>query len=169
MSGEPRAVTYLIRPVTAVDLPLIARWRAEPHVRRWWGEPEIEALSASDLADRAIAYSIVELAGRPFAFVQDYDVHAWPDHHFGGLLPGSRGLDLYIGAADLLHAGHGPRLLRQHVEALFAAGAPAAGIDPHPDNAAAIRAFEKAGFTVVSGPVETRWNRAILMERRRPR
>jgi hypothetical protein len=28
------------------------------------------------------------------------------------------------------------------------------------------RAFEKAGFTAVSGPVDTAWSRAILMARR---
>jgi aminoglycoside 6'-N-acetyltransferase len=158
---------YIIRPVVAADLPLIARWREAPHVRRWWGDPDLEALSREDLGDPRIAYSIVALEGRPFAFVQDYDVHAWPEHHFGHLPAGARGLDLYIGEPDLLHGGHGPRLLRQHVDTLFASGAPAAGIDPHPDNAAAIRAFEKAGFTIVGGPVDTRWNRAILMTRRR--
>ncbi len=61
--------------------------------------------------------------------------------------------------------GHGSAFVRLHAERLFAAGAPAVGTDPHPDNLRAIRAYQKAGFAAVSGPVQTRWGRAILMER----
>lgn len=151
--------------MTAADLPLAAHWRARPHVRRWWGDPSLEP-EAEKLADPRLALWIVALAGRPIALIQDYAVHAWPDHHFAFLPPGSRGLDLFIGEPDLLGQGHGARLLRQHVDRMFAEGLPAAGIDPHPDNAAAIRAFEEAGFEQVSGPLDTAWGRAILMARR---
>ena len=108
--------------------------------------------------------SIVEFDGRPFAFAQDYDVHGWNPHPFSYLPPQSRGIDQYIGEADMLDRGHGSALVRQHVERLFAAGAPAVGTDPHPSNARARRAYEKAGFAVHSEPVDTPWGRAILME-----
>ena len=42
---------------------------------------------------------------------------------------------------------------------------PAIGTDPHPDNARAIRAYEKAGF-VGRGEALTDWGPAILMEKR---
>ncbi len=109
---------------------------------------------------------IAETKARPFAFIQDYDVRAWSPHHFDYLPAGSRGMDVYIGEPEMLGLGHGSRFVRQHVDHLFSLGAPAVGIDPHPDNAAARRAFEKAGFTVASGPLDTRWSRAILMDRR---
>ncbi len=64
----------------------------------------------------------------------------------------------------MLDRGHGSALLRRQCGRLFAAGAPAIGTDPHPDNHRARRAYEKAGFMAVSGPVETPWGRAILME-----
>jgi aminoglycoside 6'-N-acetyltransferase len=154
------------RPVVEEDLALLARWRAAPHVREWWGEPSVED-EREKLADPRIAMWIVELDGRPFAFAQDYDVHGWDPHPFSYLPPGSRGIDQYIGEADMLDRGHGSAFVRQHVERLFAAGVPAVGTDPHPDNARAIRAYEKAGFVLASGPVDTRWGRAVLMERRR--
>lgn len=135
-----------------------------PHVDRWWGEPSLEPEEAK-LADGRIAMWIVELAGRPFAFAQDYDPHGWEGHPFGHLPPGSRGMDQYIGEPDMLGRGHGSSFVRRHADLLFRAGAPAVGTDPHPDNVAARRAYEKAGFIAVSGPVETRWGRAILMER----
>ncbi len=142
----------------------MAGWRAQPHVRRWWGEPTVEPESEK-IDDPHIALWIVELAGRPFALIQDYEIQDWPPHHFDHLPPGSRGHDLFIGEPDLLGLGHGPRFLRQHIDRMFADGVPAAGIDPHPDNRPAIRAFERAGFTITGGPIETLWGRAMLLER----
>jgi len=75
-------------------------------------------------------------------------------------------MDLYIGEADMVGRGHGSRFLRQHVEHLFSQGVPAAGADPHPQNIRARRAYEKAGFSVVSDPLDTPWGHAILMDRR---
>ena len=69
----------------------------------------------------------------------------------------------------LWRQGHGSAFIRLHCDRLFAAGAPAIGTDPHPDNKRAIRAYEKAGFAAVSAPLETRWGRAVLMENWRGR
>jgi aminoglycoside 6'-N-acetyltransferase len=159
--------SYLIRPFREADAARVAAWRARPHVFRWWGDPDDEP-EADRLVDASLAYWIVELNGRPFAFIQDYRIHAWPDHPFAFLPQGSRGMDTFIGEPALLGQGHGARFVRQHVDRMFRDGAPAAGIDPHPDNAPARRAFEKAGFATVGGPLETDWGRAILMERRAP-
>ncbi|HEX5377122.1 MAG TPA: GNAT family N-acetyltransferase [Phenylobacterium sp.] len=155
---------YVIRPVARADLPLIGRWRTLPHVARWWGEASVEP-EIEKLADPRIAMWLVEQDGRPFAFVQDYDVHGWSPHPFAHLPPGSRGMDLYVGEPPMVGRGHGSRLLRQHVDDLFRRGVPAVGIDPHPDNGPARRCFEKAGFAAVAGPLDTPWGRAILMER----
>lgn len=73
-------------------------------------------------------------------------------------------MDQYIGKPDMLGRGHGTAFLRQQCTRLFEEGVPAIGTDPHPDNVRAIRAYQKAGFKIVSGPVDTRWGRAILME-----
>ena len=157
---------YTFRPVTPADMALLRAWRAQPHVRRWWGAPEDED-PADVLAEGDATMWIVELDGRPFAYAQDYSPHAWDPHPFAYLPPGSRGIDQYIGEPDMLDRGHGSAFIRSHVERLFAAGAPVVGTDPHPDNARAIRAYEKAGFVVVSEPMDTRWGRAVLMECRR--
>lgn len=159
--------TYHFRPAAMADLAMLLQWRASPEVLPWWGAWEApEAELAAHLAEPAMALWIVEHCGRPFAFAQDYACHAWDPHPFSYLPPASRGVDLYIGEPDMLGRGHGSALLRLHCERLFAAGIPAIGTDPHPDNVRARRAYEKAGFLTVSGPVETRWGRAILMERR---
>lgn len=156
---------YTIRRVVADDLPLLTQWRTRPHVMRWWGDPGMEP-EAEKLAEPRVRMWIAELDGRPFAFIQDYRVDDWPPHHFGFLPAGARGIDLYIGEPDLIGQGHGTALLRQFGDAqLGGREASALGIDPHPDNAPAIRAFAKAGFSVVGEPVDTRWGRAVLMTR----
>jgi len=162
--SEP--ANYRFRLASQADLPLLLRWRAMPDVLRWWGAWEdAEAEYRSDLADPNIVMWIVENDGQPFAYAQDYDPHAWTPHPFSHLPPGSRGIDQYIGEPGMLDRGHGTAFLRRYCDQLFAAGAPAIGTDPDPDNLRARRAYQKAGFTAVSGPVETRWGRAILMER----
>jgi len=155
------ASRYSFRPLTPADVPLVQTWLARPHVAEWWDEPD-EIFEA--LADPATRLWIVSLDGRPFAYMQDYDPHAWPGHHFSDLPPGSRGIDQYIGEADLLEQGHGAAFIRAHVERMFAEGAPAIGVDPSPDNPRAIRCYEKAGFT--AGEVrDTDWGRSLLMVR----
>ena len=159
---------YHFREVRDADLPLLRRWRAMPHVLEWWGPPELEPEQAES-ADQRTRTWIVEHAGRPFAFAQDYDPHGWDCHPFAHLPPGARGIDQYIGEPDMLNCGHGSAFVREHCDRLFAAGAAAIGTDPHPDNERAIRAYRKAGFAIAGEPLETPWGRAILMERWRDR
>lgn len=159
MSGR-----YLIRAASEDDLPLMSRWRSTRHVARWWGESTVEP-EREKLQDERIAMWIAEYEHRPFAFIQDYAITDWLPHHFDYLPWRSRGMDIYIGETDLLGLGHGSSVVRRHVDQLLLDGGPAVGIDPHPDNSAARRAFEKAGFRIASGPLDTRWGRAILMDR----
>ena len=155
---------YGIRPVLEADLAILGGWRSRPHVARWWGAPDVEP-EGDKLRGGRVAMWIAEHGPRPFAFIQDYAVGDWSPHHFDFLPPGSRGMDIYIGEPEMIGVGHGSRLLRQHADRLLSLGAPAVGVDPHPDNLAAVRAFERAGFSIVGGPLDTRWGRAVLMAR----
>jgi aminoglycoside 6'-N-acetyltransferase len=110
---------------------------------------------------------IVEHHGCPFAYAQDYSPHEWDNHPFAHLPSGTRGIDQYIGEPGMLGRGHGSAFVREHVERLFAAGTPVVGTDPHPDNARAIGAYTKVGFVIASGPMDTPWGRAVLMECRK--
>lgn len=157
---------HRFRAATEADLPMLRRWRAMPHVAEWWGDPELEP-EEEKLRDPRIALWIVEHRGRAFAFAQDYSPHDWGGHPFAHLPPGSRGIDQYIGEPDMIGRAHGTAFVRLHCGLLFAAGAPAIGTDPHPDNMRARRAYEKAGFRAAGGPVETLWGLAIVMENRR--
>jgi aminoglycoside 6'-N-acetyltransferase len=157
---------YRFRVATLQDAALLEAWRREPHVQEWWGEPE--PYGEEDFSDPAVTLMIVEWNGAPFACIQDYDVHAWPGHHFGYLPAGSRGIDQFIGVPGMLGFGHGGAFIRRRLQELFAAGAPVIGTDPHPRNGRAIAACRKAGFRIVGPEEETEWGRVIRMEAERP-
>jgi aminoglycoside 6'-N-acetyltransferase len=131
-----------------------------PEVVRWWGDPaEQYALLEEDLGNPLMVMRIVACDGRPFAYVQDYGVHTWPQPHFADLPKGARGIDAFIGVADMIGRGHGAAFLRQRAAQLIAEGAPLVAIDPDTANLRARRAYAKAGFigdTIVAtapGPV----------------
>ena len=156
------AHTYAMRLATAADLPLLAEWLRAPQVRRWWGDPERElALLKEDLGDPAMIQLIGCCDARPVGYLQHYHVHAWPQPCFAHLPEGTRAIDMFLGEAAL-GRGHGAALLGLLARRLMEEGAPLVAIDPDPENARAIRAYEKAGFRI-DRPVETEEGPALLM------
>ena len=160
------SISYEFRRAGTADVPLIDGWLRLPHVAQWWG-PEAR-FDAGKLADPRQDVRIVTLGDREIGYMQDYDPHGWEAHPFAGLPPGARGVDQFIGPADMLGQGHGSRFIAQRMAALFAGGAPAIGTDPHPDNARAIAAYRKAGFAVAGAAAEGPWGRYLPMVALKP-
>ena len=141
------APRYDFRSVTADDLPMLARWLAEPHLAEWWGDPEESLAEIREAMDSVETEPlIVELGGRPIAYIQSYDPHLEDGHPYQDQPYGTLGLDVSIGDPALIGIGHGSAIIRQFVDTLFAEGTPRVVIDPDPANIRAIRAYEKAGF-----------------------
>jgi aminoglycoside 6'-N-acetyltransferase len=141
------ATSYHFRPLAAADLPMIRRWLAQPHVVQWWGKPgEQFDLVSGDLSHPAMDQFVVTAADRPFGYLQSYDPEAWETQPFGPQPVGTRGIDQFIGEPDMTDRGHGSAFIRAFIDSLLATGVPRVVTDPHPDNARAIRAYEKAGF-----------------------
>lgn len=157
---------YTFRKVTPGDFDLLTKWHAQPHVIAWWEQSD--PYEDDDLSDPKVAMWMVSFEGRPFAFIQDYTVHGWDDHHFAGLPTGSRGIDQFIGEPDMVGVGHGTAFIGARMRALFDAGAPVIATDPHPENARAIAVYRKLGF-VPSGPQQqTEWGLVLPMIARHP-
>lgn len=136
---------YRFAPLTPAGLAVVGAWLAAPHVAAWWpgdGAGEI----ARGLAEPGFDAYLVEVGGRPFAYLQVYDPFAEAGHPYRDQPPGSRGIDLFIGEASMLGLGHGSALLSAMAGRLLQAGHPRVLIDPDPTNRRAIRAYEKAGF-----------------------
>lgn len=157
--------TYEFRPMTAADLPLVLHWLKQPHVVQWWGDTHEQfELVSGDLEVEAMDQYIVATGGRPFAYIQCYDPLVWPDNGLGEHPRGTRGIDQFIGEPDMVDRGHGSAFIGAFIERVLANGAPRVITDPDPENARAIRAYEKAGFEKVH-LVDTPDGIALLMVR----
>ena len=152
---------YSFRKATLDDLDMLMGWQLNPHVREWWDSDE--PYDEADLADPRVARWIVSIAERPFAFMQDYTVHGWVDHHFAYLPKGSRGIDQYIGDPEMVGVGHGTAFISMRMQALFDEGAPVIATDPHPNNARAIAVYKKLGFEPFGPPQNTQWGLILPM------
>ena len=156
--------SYTFRPMTAADLPLIGRWLREPHVRKWWGDPDEQlALIGSDLTEPAMDQFIVLAGDRLVAYLQCYSLTAW-NTGFGAQPEGTRGIDQFIGESDMIGRGHGSAFIRPFVGDKLRQAVPRVVTDPDPLNLRAVRAYEKAGFEKV-GMVDTPDGPSLLMMR----
>lgn len=163
MAPPEVAPIYDFRAVTEDDLPMIAGWLAKPHLAEWWGDPATEIASIQGHIDSdSVEPLIVELNGRAIAYLQSYDPHLEDDHPYADQPFGTLGIDISIGVPELLGLGHGSAIVRQFIEMLFEEGAVRVIIDPHPDNARAIRAYERAGFREIDRR-QTIYGNAVLM------
>lgn len=175
-SGTPgtyRNGVFSFARLTDDDLPLLHRWLNEPHVAsRWDGPSSIDDVARKYKANAAsewVVPMIVSVAGKPIGFIQSYRASRvgdgwWPDADDSVI-----GIDQFIGEADYVGRGYGSAFVRQYVDQLFADQSVSKIItDPAPDNAAAIRAYEKAGFQRV-GEIMTPDGPSLLMEVRRQR
>lgn len=141
---------YRFRPLVASDRRLFERWLAEPHIAGWWGDADTEWAEIErdwEEGNTGTDMRIVEHAGHPFAYVQDYEVHFYDMPHYAHLPKGARGMDAFLGDPAYLERGHGAGFLRDRALQLIARGAPLVAVDPSPDNERAIAAYLRAGFT----------------------
>jgi aminoglycoside 6'-N-acetyltransferase len=153
---------YTFHPLIADDLPLVRRWLATPHVAEWWGNPEEQhKLVTGDLDEPAMDQFIVARDTMPFAYLQCYKLANW-NTGFGSHPEDTRGIDQFIGEANMVNRGHGSAFIRDFVARKLASGTPRMVTDPDPKNGRAIRAYEKAGF-VKDRLVDTPDGRCLLM------
>ena len=152
---------YSFHKATIADCDRLAAWHAQPHVSAWWGAAD--PCDEVRLNDPRVARWIVSTNGHPFAYMQDYAVHGWEDHHFAALPQGTRGIDQFIGEPDMTGQGHGTGFIAARLRVLFDQGTPVVATDPHPENARAIAVYTKLGFRVFGPPQTTDWGLILPM------
>jgi aminoglycoside 6'-N-acetyltransferase len=128
----------LLRPLAEGDREELLRIHRSAEVRRWWGDPE-EGFPFADEPDSTRL--AIELEGAVAGLVQYYEERTPRYRHAA--------IDLFLDPA--LHGrGIGSEVLRRVVRHLIEElGHHRITIDPAAANAAAIRAYEKVGFTRV--------------------
>jgi aminoglycoside 6'-N-acetyltransferase len=154
------ASDIVLRALIAADAPELRRIRATPEVARWWGPPE-DDFPLGDGDD--VMRLTIEVDGAVAGMVQ-FAEELDPKYRHASI-------DLFLDPA--LHGrGIGTEVVRRVVRRLVdERGHHRITIDPAADNAAAIRAYEKAGFRRVGvmrryeRDVDGRgWHDGLLME-----
>ncbi len=153
MRSEPHGIDFL--PVAADHLPLLSEWLHAPHMREWWGDPEVELGYIRDMVEGRDSTRpfLIAVDGAPVGYIQYWFIghhqnETWiGDNPWLAELPSETvGVDLSIGEAGLLSRGIGSRALSAFVRRLRDEGHETIIIDPDPENKRAVRAYEKAGF-----------------------
>jgi RimJ/RimL family protein N-acetyltransferase len=131
------------------DAPLMHHWLRRPHVAAWWHDPpSLEEIVSEYVTGPTVDPYIVHFDGRPIGFIQSYVAATTGDGWWPEITdPGVVGIDQFIGEASLVGQGIGTAMVRAFVARLFDdSRVTMVQVDPHPDNARAIRCYEKAGF-----------------------
>ena len=144
--------------MTSDDLRLVAGWMDQPHWRQWWGEPDGELDQIREMiAGKDTSRPFVFLdGGRPVGYIQYWFVghfqnRSWIDAHpwLNEFPEDAVGVDLSVGDETDLGRGYGSAALALFAGRLFRLGYETIIIDPDPENARAMAAYEKAGFMTV--------------------
>lgn len=158
-----------LRRMVEDDLPRLARWRNEPHVRAWWeldGDPVPYTLDDAreeyepDLASGgASTPAIIVMCDRPVGYVQWYRWADFPDEVAEVGLPTDAdafGLDILIGEPDAVGTGAGSAAVDLVCRTLFAEqGASCVALLTAVGNERAQRAYEKAGMRKIRHALDT--------------
>jgi aminoglycoside 6'-N-acetyltransferase len=151
-----------LRPLRRADLPLLARWLAEPLVARWWAHettpeaverdfgPSLDGADATALYLGWAAYD--GTTARPFGLVQVYPIAAYPEYveELTPVCPvplGALSIDYLVGEPAARGRGLGAGLIAAAVARGFAdhPGASDVLVPVALGNVASWRALERAG------------------------
>jgi aminoglycoside 6'-N-acetyltransferase len=126
-----------LRPLSADDAGELRRILATPDVARWWDPPDDDFPLADD--PDSVRFTIV-VDGAVAGMIQ-YGEETDPKYRHASV-------DLFLDPA-VRGRGVGPEAIRRVVAMLWERGHHRITIDPAVANEAAIRAYEKVGFTRV--------------------
>jgi aminoglycoside 6'-N-acetyltransferase len=152
----------VLRPVRPEDADVLASILAEPEVARWWGRYDAERVRSELVGGSQSTVFVIEVDDKVIGSVQYFEEPA-PDYRHASI-------DLFLHPA-----WHGKglgtdavRTVARHL--VHDRGHHRLAIDPALDNTAAIRAYERVGFTAVGvmrqyerGPDGT-WHDCLLMD-----
>jgi len=148
-------------PIAPADYPLLLDWLQREHVKAWWndGDDTLEKVARhygrqQPGKARLIIVEADQAGARPIGLIQ-YELYG----------ESCAGIDMFIGEIDRAGRGAGTRALRAFIDMLIERHDPRRiTIDPAPDNARAIRCYEKAGFAHYETIATPQGSQAYMMK-----
>ena len=166
----PPTPPFTFTRVTDNDLPLLYSWFKQPHVSQWWpvpaGDEFFEKFLARIRSKDTFAF-LATLNEAPIGYIQYYYIDRTQEKA-GSWLPElpltTVGTDQFIGESEYLNKGYGTRMIKDFIVHLapLEPTITTVIVDPDPTNLAAIRCYEKVGFTPM-GTYTAPWGPALLM------
>lgn len=148
--GSTGAPEVTLARVEDDHVPVILGWFEAAHVRLWWGDPRV---NVSELiwhrkAGGGSDCRVICADGAPVGYLQWTELGRYFSEVPHGLPRGTIDIDILIGATEMIGRGIGSRALERAVETILADGTPPLiSLVTAPDNARAIAAYEKIGFS----------------------
>lgn len=137
---------YSFRAITRADLPMFKHWLSQPHIDGWWGDGGTEARLVEDDMDKDVVdMRIAQHDGTDFAYIQDYNAHAFDAPQYSDQPEDARAIDTFLGDPAFLGQRHGAGYIAARVAELRR-HYPCVLTDPDPANLRAIAAYTRAGF-----------------------
>jgi len=150
VQGSADQPEVTLSPVDDDHVPTILGWFEAAHVRRWWGDPRV---NASELiwhrkAGGGSGCRVICADGAPVGYLQWTELGRYFSEIPHGLPRDTVDIDILIGAAGMTGRGIGSRALELAVETILASSSPPLiSLVTAQDNARAIAAYKKIGFS----------------------
>ena len=147
--------TVAFHPLRHEHVPQLVTWFAEPEVLRWYAQTpqtleEIKAKYGPCIDGKTPTRCfLIVLEDRRAGFIKAYRVADWPDYARAiNAEDGWSGIDFFVGDAEFRGRGLASTWLQAFVhDVVFANPSVSACISsPKPENAASVRALQRAGF-----------------------
>lgn len=148
---------FTFKKLIESDLPLLLHWFKEPHVQKWWPTPiENELLEKflQRIRSKDTFGYVVFLDDQPIGYIQYYYIDR-TNKKAGAWLPPlpetTVGTDQFIGDPQYLGKGYGTLFIKEFINELkkIEPTVTTVIVDPDPENAIAIRCYEKVGFVKI--------------------
>lgn len=147
-----------IRALTEEDFPFLLKWLTDERVLKYYEGRDVK-FTPETIKDHftepwkdEVIRVIIEYQGKPIGYGQIYKMYdeLYEDYDYPKTDDIVYGMDQFIGESDYWGKGIGTEYIKMIFEFLRKRkNANAVILDPHKNNARAIRAYEKAGFKII--------------------
>lgn len=152
---EVPTMRWEFAPMSLTDLPALVRWRAQPHIQDWFGQPLTDVAHAERLyaarirGESATRMWVARSNGMVVGYLQDYPVAAYDDYAVKLQDREAIGFDYMIGEPDLVDRGVGTAMIWSYLRDVLCRDfpdAPRFTASPDHRNARSLRALAKCGL-----------------------